>query len=168
MAILDVQHIEKSFGSHQGPPGHQLLPGGGGRCWPSLAPPAPARPPAARLNFLETPDQGTISVRDEVLFDAADPATQREGGRSAAKSLHFGLVFQNFNLFPQYTALQNVTPGPGTHGQGEKTREDLAAIRAEGGAPADPDGPPGPDGQLSPPALRRAAAAGGHRPGPWP
>lgn len=60
------------------------------------------------LNFLERPDGGTISVNGETLFDAADPATQDE--RSIrAKRLHFGLVFQNFNLFPQYTALENVT-----------------------------------------------------------
>ena len=83
------------------------------------------------LNFLETPDQGTISVRDEVLFDAADPATQREG-EIRRKRLHFGLVFQNFNLFPQYTALQNVTLARELMAKGEKTGEDLAAIRAEG------------------------------------
>lgn len=107
MAILDVQHIEKSFGStkvlrdinfslEEGQVLAIIGSSGSGkttllRC----------------LNFLETPDQGTISVRDEVLFDAADPATQREG-EIRRKRLHFGLVFQNFNLFPQYTALENV------------------------------------------------------------
>ena len=60
------------------------------------------------LNFLETPDQGTISVNGELLFDAAEPATQQES-EIRKKRLHFGLVFQSFNLFPQYTALQNVT-----------------------------------------------------------
>ncbi|NBI10743.1 amino acid ABC transporter ATP-binding protein [Colidextribacter sp. OB.20] len=60
------------------------------------------------LNFLETPDQGRILVNGETLFDAADPATQREG-EIRKKRLHFGLVFQSFNLFPQYTALENVT-----------------------------------------------------------
>ena len=60
------------------------------------------------LNFLETPDQGKIIVNGETLFDAADPATQRES-EVRKKRLHFGLVFQSFNLFPQYTALQNVT-----------------------------------------------------------
>ncbi len=59
------------------------------------------------LNFLETPDSGTISVRDQVLFDARDPSTQSEE-QIRRKRLHFGLVFQNFNLFPQYTALENV------------------------------------------------------------
>ena len=46
-------------------------------------------------------------MRGERLFDAADPATQREG-EVRKKRLHFGLVFQSFNLFPQYTALKNV------------------------------------------------------------
>ena len=60
------------------------------------------------LNFLETPNSGSISVNGNVIFDAADPATQLES-EIRKKRLHFGLVFQNFNLFPQYTALQNVT-----------------------------------------------------------
>ena len=60
------------------------------------------------LNFLETPDQGKIVVKGSTLFDAADPATQREN-EIRKKRLHFGMVFQSFNLFPQYTALQNVT-----------------------------------------------------------
>ena len=60
------------------------------------------------LNFLETPNQGRILVNGEPLFDAEDPATQRES-EIRKKRLHFGLVFQSFNLFPQYTALENVT-----------------------------------------------------------
>ena len=59
------------------------------------------------LNFLETPDTGVIRVDGKTLWDAADPATHRES-EVRKKRLHFGLVFQNFNLFPQYTALQNV------------------------------------------------------------
>ena len=59
------------------------------------------------LNFLEQPDKGVIRVNGETLFDAADPATQPEA-QIRKKRLHFGLVFQSFNLFPQYTALQNV------------------------------------------------------------
>ena len=55
-----------------------------------------------------TPDRGRILVRDKVLFDAGDPATQRES-EIRKKRLHFGMVFQSFNLFPQYTALKNVT-----------------------------------------------------------
>jgi polar amino acid transport system ATP-binding protein len=60
------------------------------------------------LNFLEIPDAGTITVNDEVIFDATDPESRSEKGLRE-KRLHFGLVFQSFNLFPQYTALQNVT-----------------------------------------------------------
>ena len=63
------------------------------------------------LNFLEQPDRGKITVAGETLFDAADPATQRES-EIRRKRLHFGLVFQSFNLFPQYTALENVTLAP--------------------------------------------------------
>ena len=59
------------------------------------------------LNFLERPDGGAIRVNGETLFDAKDPATQQES-QIRKKRLHFGLVFQSFNLFPQYTALQNV------------------------------------------------------------
>ena len=60
------------------------------------------------LNFLEIPDACTITVNDEVIFDATDPESRSEKGLRE-KRLHFGLVFQSFNLFPQYTALQNVT-----------------------------------------------------------
>ncbi|WP_026670608.1 amino acid ABC transporter ATP-binding protein [Butyrivibrio sp. AE3006] len=62
------------------------------------------------LNFLETPDEGTITVRGEKLFDASTPITDPEALRK--NRLHFGLVFQQFNLFPQYTALENVTLAP--------------------------------------------------------
>ena len=59
------------------------------------------------LNFLETPDTGRILVNNQPLYDSADKATQRDSD-VRKKRLHFGLVFQNFNLFPQYTALKNV------------------------------------------------------------
>lgn len=59
------------------------------------------------LNFLERPDNGSIAVNGETLFDAEDPATQKESD-IRKKRLHFGLVFQAFHLFPQYSALQNV------------------------------------------------------------
>lgn len=60
------------------------------------------------LNFLERPNGGSIAVNGETLFDASDPSAWDER-RIREKRLHFGLVFQNFNLFPQYTALENVT-----------------------------------------------------------
>lgn len=59
------------------------------------------------LNFLEHPDTGVIRVNGETLFDAANPETRKEA-EIRKKRLHFGLVFQSFNLFPQYTALGNV------------------------------------------------------------
>ena len=59
------------------------------------------------LNFLERPDTGIIRVNGETLFDADDPVTTRESA-IRKKRLHFGLVFQSFNLFHQYTALGNV------------------------------------------------------------
>lgn len=59
------------------------------------------------LNFLEQADQGSITVDGEVIYDAADRKTRLER-EVRKKRLNFGLVFQNFNLFPQYTAMQNV------------------------------------------------------------
>ncbi|NCB63704.1 MAG: amino acid ABC transporter ATP-binding protein [Clostridia bacterium] len=107
MSVLEVKNIGKSFGSDQvlrdisfsldqGDSVAIIGSSGSGkttllRC----------------LNFLETPDVGTISVNGELLFDAADPATQKES-EIRKKRLHFGLVFQSFHLFPQYTALKNV------------------------------------------------------------
>ena len=88
------------------------------------------------LNFLETPDGGSISVNGEVLFDAADPATRREAD-VRKKRLHFGLVFQSFNLFPQYTALGNVMLAPELLAKERpdykaKKKEIHEAIEAEG------------------------------------
>ena len=59
------------------------------------------------LNFLERPDGGIIKVNGEALFDAAQKSSTQEA-EIRKKRLHFGLVFQSFNLFPQYTALENV------------------------------------------------------------
>jgi len=59
------------------------------------------------LNFLERPDSGLILLRGRVLYDAAEH--EKYDDRSIReKRLHFGFVFQSFNLFPQYTAFQNV------------------------------------------------------------
>ncbi len=60
------------------------------------------------LNFLERPDMGRILVDDEVLFDA--DASQRLSDNDIRRNrLNFGLVFQSFHLFPQYTVLKNIT-----------------------------------------------------------
>ena len=57
------------------------------------------------LNFLERPSSGTLSVGGEALFDAEASYTDAE---VREKRLRFGLVFQSFNLFPQYTARDNI------------------------------------------------------------
>ena len=59
------------------------------------------------LNFLEKPDGGQIFVNGNVIFDANDLSVQSDE-EIRKKRLHFGLVFQSFNLFPQYTALKNI------------------------------------------------------------
>ena len=59
------------------------------------------------LNGLETPDTGVIRVSGSAVFDASLP--RAKGAQARKNQLHFGLVFQSFNLFPQYTALGNVT-----------------------------------------------------------
>ena len=108
MAILEVHNIEKHFGatrvlediSFSLEEGQALaIIGSSGSGKTTLL---------RCLNFLETPDQGQILVHGKTLFDAADPNTQKES-EIRKKRLHFGMVFQSFNLFPQYTALQNVT-----------------------------------------------------------
>lgn len=63
------------------------------------------------LNWLETADEGQIIVRDKVLFDAAD-TSKKSDAQIRENRRHFGLVFQSFNLFPQYTALENVMLAP--------------------------------------------------------
>ena len=60
------------------------------------------------LNFLEKPEEGTISIESNVIFDA-HAAKKMSENELRMNHLHFGLVFQSFNLFPQYTVLQNLT-----------------------------------------------------------
>ncbi len=68
------------------------------------------------LNFLETPDCGIIRLDGETLFDASAP--KAKGQRRERRA--FGLVFQAFHLFPQYTVLQNVTLAPLLQKRGTK------------------------------------------------
>ena len=63
------------------------------------------------LNFLEKADSGTISVDGKVIYDGATDSTANESKLRKLR-LHFGLVFQQFNLFPQYTALKNIMLAP--------------------------------------------------------
>ena len=81
------------------------------------------------LNFLETADSGQISVNGEVLFDGA--AQKRETHADVRKKrLHFGLVFQQFNLFPHYNALTNIKLASTLLAK-EKLRAEYRAIDAE-------------------------------------
>ncbi len=63
------------------------------------------------INLLERATEGTVSVDGELLFDAKNLLAQKDN-ELREKRLHFGFVFQSFNLFPQYTALQNVMLAP--------------------------------------------------------
>ena len=63
------------------------------------------------VNFLETPDKGQFYLNGNLLFDAGDKSAKSDS-EIRQKRLHFGMVFQSFNLFPQYTALQNVSLAP--------------------------------------------------------
>ena len=76
------------------------------------------------LNFLETPDAGEICVNGKVL--TGDHLTEEQ---IRENRLHFGLVFQNFNLFPQYTVLQNITLAPTLLKQGTSGEIQEKALR---------------------------------------
>lgn len=106
--ILEVRNIEKCFGTLQVLKGIDISLEKG-ESLAIIGSSGSGKTTLLRcLNFLEQPDKGTIVVNNKVIFDAADPSTQRES-EVRKKRLHFGLVFQNFNLFPQYTVLKNVT-----------------------------------------------------------
>ena len=112
MAILEVKNLQKRFGDlmvlkgvdfslEKGQTMAVIGASGGGkttllRC----------------LNFLEIPTKGQILVNGNIIFDADDERTLTEK-EIRQNRLNFGLVFQNFNLFPQYTALENVSLAPG-------------------------------------------------------
>ncbi|RGZ20278.1 amino acid ABC transporter ATP-binding protein [Agathobacter rectalis] len=108
MAILEVRNIEKHFGrtnvlkdvSFSMEEGNALaIIGSSGSGKTTLL---------RCLNFLESPDSGQIIVNGETLFDASKEGKDKDA-ELRKKRLHFGMVFQQFNLFPQYTALENVT-----------------------------------------------------------
>lgn len=108
MAILEVRNIEKHFGrtnvledvSFSMEEGNALaIIGSSGSGKTTLL---------RCLNFLERPDNGQIIVNGETLFDASKEGKDKDA-ELRKKRLHFGMVFQQFNLFPQYTALENVT-----------------------------------------------------------
>ena len=80
------------------------------------------------LNFLETPDSGEIIVDGKQLLSGTEDQIRKN-------RLHFGLVFQNFNLFPQYTVLENVTLAPSLLklGTPKEIRENASSLLAKVG-----------------------------------
>ena len=111
MAILEVEHIQKSFGktavlhdiSFSMEKGEVLsIIGSSGSGKTTLL---------RCLNFLEFAESGTIKVNGETLFSGGETAKLSDA-EIRRRRLHFGLVFQSFNLFPQYTVLENVTLAP--------------------------------------------------------
>lgn len=132
MAVLEVRELKKSYG------GQEVLRGVSfclekGEVLSIIGSSGSGKTTLLRcLNFLETPQSGAISVNGEVLFDASQPEKYSpEAIRQ--KRLHFGLVFQSFNLFPQYTVLQNITLAPNLRTREQaKQRGDKASSRQFG------------------------------------
>ena len=71
------------------------------------------------INFLEFADEGTISINGNVIYDGVKDKKIKDK-ELKAKRMHFGLVFQDFNLFPQYSVLKNLTLAPSLLGLGTK------------------------------------------------
>ncbi len=114
MALLEVKDIRKNFGKTE------VLKGIGfslekGEVLSIIGSSGSGKTTLLRcLNFLETPHNGTITVNGETLFDA-ELHNKLSDEEIRKNRLHFGLVFQNFNLFPQYSVLKNVTLAPLIH-----------------------------------------------------
>ena len=115
MAILEVKGIKKSFGKVD------VLKGidfslEKGEVLSIIGSSGSGKTTLLRcLNFLERAEVGTIKVAGKTVFDAEKKLTDKEIRESR---LHFGLVFQQFNLFPQYNVLKNVTLAPTLQGKG--------------------------------------------------
>ena len=107
MTILEVNNVKKAFGSTD------VLKGVSfsleqGQVLAIIGSSGSGKTTLLRcLNFLETPDEGEIKVNGQLL--TGDNLSEEQIRQNR---LHFGLVFQNFNLFPQYTVLENVTLAP--------------------------------------------------------
>ena len=124
MAILEVNNLRKSFGSFD------VLKGVSfsleqGQVLAIIGSSGSGKTTLLRcLNFLETPDEGEILVNGKVLTGTHLCEEQIRENR-----LHFGLVFQNFNLFPQYTVLENITLAPTLLKQGTAQEISSKALR---------------------------------------
>lgn len=81
------------------------------------------------LNFLETPSTGKITVNDNVLFDSNNPSKNTDSEIRKSR-LHFGLVFQSFNLFPQYKVIDNIMLAPQLHAKEQlKTNGEYMGVK---------------------------------------
>ena len=111
MSVLEINNIKKSFGKTE------VLKGISfslkrGEVLSIIGSSGSGKTTLLRcLNFLEFADSGTISVNGETIFDG-ESAKKLTDSEIRKNRLHFGLVFQSFNLFPQYNVLKNVTLAP--------------------------------------------------------
>ena len=108
MSILEVTELEKSFGKTR------VLKGVSftlekGEVLSVIGSSGSGKTTLLRcINSLETADKGRITVDGSVIFDGASQQ-KRTKEEKRRNQLNVGLVFQQFNLFPQYNVLQNVT-----------------------------------------------------------
>lgn len=108
MAILEVNNLEKSFGKNEVLKGISLSLEEG-RVLSIIGSSGSGKTTLLRcINFLETADSGSIMVDGDILFDGEDKK-KHKAKETREKQLKIGLVFQQFNLFPQYNVLDNVT-----------------------------------------------------------
>ncbi len=111
MALLEVKNIKKSFGKTE------VLKGisfelDRGEVLAIIGSSGSGKTTLLRcLNYLEVPDNGKILVSGTAVYDS-DSAEKYTDKMIRELRLHFGLVFQSFNLFPQYTVLENITLAP--------------------------------------------------------
>lgn len=111
MPVLEVKNLKKDFGKTE------VLKGVGfslekGEVLAIIGSSGGGKTTLLRcINFLEFADGGQILVNGNTIFDADDKRKQSEA-EIRKNRLHFGLVFQQFNLFPQYSVLKNVTLAP--------------------------------------------------------
>ena len=125
MAFLEVNNIKKSFGKNE------ILKGISfdlqkGEVLSIIGSSGSGKTTLLRcINFLEFAEEGTVKVNGEVIYNGKKLKEKdlRE------KRLHFGLVFQDFNLFPQYDVLQNLTLAPSLLKMG--TKDELEAQARE-------------------------------------
>lgn len=128
MAILEVAGLKKSFGNHEVLKGidFELQKG---EVLAIIGSSGSGKTTLLRcLNFLETADEGRIVIGGEVLFDG-NAADKKNSEDIRKKRLHFGLVFQQFNLFPHYNAITNIKLAAELLGK-EKSRKECAEIDA--------------------------------------